>query len=103
MGLQVCLSGHRAQNPKGREASGPGFATCLLGIRSSEAAFSLNSLPCRGLGIDYAPNLFPQAKAEASEKLQKRMFEGRKGSFVRRVLEKDGNVESEEGVTERVN
>jgi hypothetical protein len=38
LGLQVCLSGHTAQNPKGREASGLGFATCLLGIRSYETA-----------------------------------------------------------------
>ncbi|MGH9429072.1 MAG: tyrosine-type recombinase/integrase, partial [Terriglobia bacterium] len=53
--------------------------------------------------FDTYGHLFPQAKAEASAKLEKRMFEGRKGPFVRRLLEMDGNVESEEGVTERVN
>jgi len=53
--------------------------------------------------FDTYGHLFPQAKAEASAKLEKRMFEGRKGPFVRRLLEKDGTVESEEGVTERVN
>jgi integrase len=53
--------------------------------------------------FDTYGHLFPQAKAEASAKLEERMFEGRKGPFVRRVLEKDENVESEEGVTERVN
>ena len=53
--------------------------------------------------FDTYGHLFPQAKAEASRKLEKRMFEGRKGSFVRRLLEKDGNAASEEGVTKRVN
>jgi integrase len=53
--------------------------------------------------FDTYGHLFPQAKAEASEKLEKRMFEGRKGPFVRRLLEKDGNTDSEGGVTRRVN
>jgi integrase len=53
--------------------------------------------------FDTYGHLFPQAKAEASKKLEKRMFEGRKGPFVRRLLEKDGNAASEEGVTKRVN
>ena len=53
--------------------------------------------------FDTYGHLFPQAKAEASAKLEKRMFEGRKSPFVRRLLEEDGNVESEEGVTEQVN
>ena len=53
--------------------------------------------------FDTYGHLFPQAKAEASEKLEKRMFEGRKGPFVRRLLEKDENTDSEGGVTRRVN
>ncbi len=53
--------------------------------------------------FDTYGHLFPQAKAEASAKLEKRMFEGRKGRFVRRLLEKDGNAASEGGVTKRVN
>jgi len=55
VGLQICLSGHRAQNPNSREAS-RGFASCLLGICSSEAVFSLNSLPCRGRRMVQKPN-----------------------------------------------
>ena len=53
--------------------------------------------------FDIYGHLFPQAEAEASSKLEKRMFEERKGPFVRRLLEKDGNAASEEGVTKRVN
>jgi integrase len=53
--------------------------------------------------FDTYGHLFPQAKTEASEKLQKRMFEGRKRPFVRRLLEKNGSPDSEGGVTKRVN
>jgi len=53
--------------------------------------------------FDTYGHLFPQAKAEASKKLEKRMFEGRKGPFVRRLLEKDENGDSEEGVKTRAN
>jgi hypothetical protein len=60
-------------------------------------------LEINGYQVFRVDNLFPQAKAEASEKLEKRMFEGRKGPLVRRLLEKDGNTDSEGGVTKRVN
>ena len=53
--------------------------------------------------FDTYGHLFPQAKAEASKKLEKRMFEGRKGPFVRRLLEKDENSDSEEEVKTRAN
>jgi len=73
------------------QGEGPKYISDQLGHASIQITF------------DTYGHLFPQAKAEASAKLEKRMLEGRKGPFVRRLLEKDGNVESKEGVTKRVN
>ncbi|MEW5979231.1 MAG: tyrosine-type recombinase/integrase [Acidobacteriota bacterium] len=53
--------------------------------------------------FDTYGHLFPQAKAEAASKFENRMLEGRKGPFVRRMLEKEGKAESEGRSTERVN
>jgi len=80
------------------------FASMLI-AQGESAKYVSDQLGHASIQItfDTYGHLFPQAKAEASAKLEKRMFEGRKSPFVRRVLEKDGNVESEEGVTERVN
>ena len=76
------------------------FASMLI-AQGESAKYVSDQLGHASIQItfDTYGHLFPQAKAEASAKLEKRMFEGRKDPFVRRVLEKDGNVESEEGVT----
>ena len=53
--------------------------------------------------FDTYGHLFPQAKTEASAKLEKQMFRGQKRPIVRRMLENGEIGDSEEGKKERVN
>jgi len=53
--------------------------------------------------FDTYGHLFPQAKAEASKKLEKRMLKGREKPIVSSLLANEGNDDQEEDVPERLN
>jgi hypothetical protein len=50
---KVCLRGYRAQDPKGREASGPASPPARSESAHPRPRRFLNALPCRGPSIDY--------------------------------------------------
>ncbi len=53
--------------------------------------------------FDIYGHLFPQAKAEASEKFERRMLEARKEAIVSKLLANEEDSDSEEGKSKRVN
>ena len=53
--------------------------------------------------FDTYGHLFPQAKAEATEKLEKRMFQAREGAIVSNLLANEENDQEEEILPKRVN
>ena len=53
--------------------------------------------------FDTYGHLFPQAKAEASEKLEKRMLKGREKPIVSSLLANEENDDQEEDLPERLN
>ena len=53
--------------------------------------------------FDTYGHLFPQAKAEATEKLEKRMFQAREGAIVSNLLANEENEQEEEILPKRVN
>ena len=53
--------------------------------------------------FDTYGHLFPQARTEASARLENQMFRGQKRPIVRRMLENGEIGDSEEGKKERVN
>ena len=53
--------------------------------------------------FDTYGHLFPQAKAEATEKLEKRMFQARERASVSNLLANEENEQDEEILPKRVN
>ena len=53
--------------------------------------------------FDIYGHLFPQAKAEASEKFEERMLRARKEASVSKLLASDEDADSEEENSKRVN
>ena len=53
--------------------------------------------------FDVYGHLFPQAKAEASEKFERRMLKAREEAIVSKLLANEEDSDSEEGKPKRVN